>query len=378
MRKSEHFSTLKRRAALAWCLLAWCVLAMSISGSNAAEVDAPAVAPVGPSEDAMNDPSSEESSSSRAPLQGKTEHAEYLLEENMLYQHAMKAMEKKDYASGLRYLEMLTPEFDKEGCEPLQGQISFYQAECHKNLKRMRAAMDKFNQAYELFAKHDSSNPLKGKAYQEYEYLKVMQARMDSANPLQGGIQQSSLYGEADKHRISLVKGTPQFDINPNATLEIPVDANSILLQVQEDDVIPKIVKECFADMTCLETAEIGSNVTNADRRWVPIKVSGATAALAMDGRQNPAFRAIVNGRSYRFFVVLPGLRPGPRKILLVTDSEKICAVDVENMDTWLLRMGRAPDGRVVSAKWYKLEHDKSLLEKNKRILEQQRNRRNW
>ncbi|MBZ0188554.1 MAG: hypothetical protein K8F91_20060 [Candidatus Obscuribacterales bacterium] len=299
-------------------------------------------------------------SSSRL-LQGKTERSHIVLEDQQLYKVAMGAIDKKNYTSAVRYLQMLTPELDKPGYEPLLAQCMYYEAGCHKNLNRMNAAFDMYDKAYELFAKYDSSNPLKGAAWKEYELLRAMKGKMDSS-PLQGSVNSSMLQAKINQRNIALELQKAQFAINPNVTLHSK--AADVILRCNDQEILPKIVKECFAGMSCLETAEIGSNVSNALDRWMPLKVSGATAAFAVSDRAMPTFRATVNGRSYLFDVSLPGLTPGLRKVLVLTNLQIICAVDVDTYDTWLLRMKRTRDGRVVAARWSKLTHQKEFKDK--------------
>lgn len=303
------------------------------------------------------------SASSRTILEGKTEKLEIILEDNKLYKVAMGAMAKKDYTDAIRYLKMLEPQLDKSGYEPYKAQIMFYEADCHKNLKRMNAAMDTYHKAYELFTKYDDSNPLKGRAWREYETLRAMKGKMDTSM-LQGGVKDSRLQAQIKKRNMMLELQRAQFAINPNVTLK--TGSNQALLRCNDEEILPKIVKNCFAGMSCLETAEIGSNVTNAVERWMPLKVMGRTAAFAVTGRSKPAFRANVNGRSYLFDINLPGLQSGLRKVLVVTNLQKICAVDVDTYDTWLLRMKRTRDGRVIGARWFKLTHKKNFGDKTK------------
>lgn len=297
------------------------------------------------------------SSSSSTVLQGKTEHTHVVLEDQKLYKVAMKAIKNKEYAEGIRFLQMLTPQFDK-GAEPLKAECKYYEAGCHKNLRRMKAAMDTYHEAYELFAKYDSSNPLKGKAWKEYELLRAMNGRMDTER-LQASVQSNRLHARANNRQIAFLPQKGQFAIDPNVTLKAKANNSDVILRCNDNAILPKIVKNCFSKMSCLETAEIGSNVTNAAGRWVPLKVSGRTAAFAISGFANPAFRAKVNGRSYLFDINLPGLQSGLRKILVVTNMEKICAVDVDTYDTWLLRMKKTKSGRIIGARWYKLHHKK-------------------
>ena len=298
-------------------------------------------------------------------LQGKTEKTHIVLEDQKLYQVAMNAIKNKDYAAGIRYLQMLTPQFDKPGYEPYIAQIMYYEAGCHKGLKRMNAALDMYNKAYDLFAKYDSSNPLKGKAWKEYEVLRAMNGKMDTTGgPLTGNVQSAQLRARIKQRNLMLELQKAQFAIDPNVTLK--ANASKFLLRCNDEEILPKIVLNCFAEMSCLETAEIGSNVSNAVGRWMPLKISGRTAAFSVSGQDKPCFRARVNGRSYLFDINLPGIKSGLRKILVVTNLQKICAVDVDTYDTWLLRMKRRKDGVVTGARWFKLTHKKKFEDRTK------------
>ena len=286
-------------------------------------------------------------STSRPPLQGSAEVMEVLLEEQPLYKEARASIEEKDYSRAINYLQKLQAQFG-EGYEPLRAECMYIEAGCHEKMSRQNAAMDTYHKAFELFEKYDSSNPLKGKAWNDYFRLK-------HPTKLQGGVAQQAPLG-------ILMPQRAQIAIDPNAILDVRDNNRDIpVLSVNDKAVLPLIVKECFSDMNCLETAEIGSNVTNANQRWMPLMVYGKAAAFGMQTSDSghPAFKAKVNGRSYTFDVVLPDMAQGLRKILLVTNMEKICAVDVDSFDTWLLRMTKAKDGRILTARWYKLTHVK-------------------
>jgi len=53
------------------------------------------------------------------------------------------------------------------------------------------------------------------------------------------------------------------FAIDPNVTIK----DNQALLRCNDENVLPKIVDYCFSEMSCLETAELGSNASNAKNR---------------------------------------------------------------------------------------------------------------
>lgn len=192
----------------------------SIDGVDTSSSE-PAMQETDPDSAAGSDPeagSGLKTASSRTLLQGKTEKLDIILEDNKLYQVAMKAIARKDYADGIRYLQMMEAQLDKAGHEPYLAQCMFYEAGCHKGLKRMQAAMDTYHKAFELYEKYDASNPLKGAAWKEYETLRAMKGRMDS-NPLQGNVNSSALQAQIEQRNMLLELQKAQFAINPNVTL---------------------------------------------------------------------------------------------------------------------------------------------------------------
>lgn len=366
LRNSKHYSFLK---VWRFALVVICALTLSAPCADAkkkrAELPVEQSEPADEKSEAAKEPSDSASDGSGSateeslvqpdvdsstpslipPLQGKTEVMELILEDQSLYKQAMIAIDKEDFGKAIIYLQELIPQLG-EGYEPYRAECMYYEAGCHQMLKRMNAAMDTYKKAFELFEKYDSSNPLRLRAWTQYTSL----------NP-------KALQGKVDQQNITLTPQRALIAIDPNAVLEVRENNRNIpILEVNDRQVLPVIVKECFSDMTCLETAEIGSNVTNADTRWMPLMASGRTAAFGLEsGGGHPAFRVKVNGKSYLFDVILPEMAEGQRKILLVTNHEKICAVDVDSFDTWLLRMGRAKDGRITTARWYKLTHKKTI-----------------
>ncbi|MDZ4836472.1 MAG: tetratricopeptide repeat protein [Candidatus Melainabacteria bacterium] len=383
MRDSGHYSSLKCRKV---ALLAFCALVLSVPVAFAKADKKPVVPLVEQSAVPSDEPvdssdSSPATASSMPPLQGSTEVMELIIEEQPLYKEAKASIEKEDYNRAIGYLQELIPKLG-EGYEPYRAECLYNEAGCHLMLKRMNAATDTYRKAFELFEKFDTTNPLKGKAWNQYFSLKHQKGSLDQQK-LEGGVEQQKLEGMVDQRNVTLLPQKALIAIDPNAMLAVRENNRDIpILSVNDKTVLPKIVKECFSEMSCLETAEIGSNSTNADARWMPVMVQGHSAAFALDGHANPTFRANVNGRSYLFDVILPEMGEGTRKILLVTNREKICAVDVDTFDTWLLRMGRAKDGRITTARWFKLTHKKTAAPVQTQAAGTQLrlpgNKRNW
>lgn len=319
------------------------------------------------------------SSSPRTPLQGRTEVTEMILQEQPLYKQAMQNIAMQNFGQALVALQKLTPQLG-DGYEGYRAECNYFQGVCLENLRKQAAAADMYKKAFELFAKFDESNPLKGKAEAKVNSFKSsppltgqvakrapiapnMQGQhgaLDRDAPLDGGISLADLVGSIENSHFLRNPVKSQIAIEPQAQLAVRDNSRNIpLLEVNDRRLIPLIVTKCFQEMNCLETFEIGSNTLTAATDWMPISVEGRTAAFGLDGHANPAFKATVNGRQYTFDVVLPDFGSGLRKILLITNREKICAVDVESFDTWLLRLEPAKDGSITSARWYKLTHIK-------------------
>jgi hypothetical protein len=387
MRDSEKYSIdeLRRLAMVAVCAFALgCLPSGPVTAADLTAEETTG-SPSGEALESADGPSTP--GSARAPLQGGTEVTEVILEEQPLYQQAMKSIDEEDYGRALGYLQQLGAQFG-EGYEPYKAECMYYEAGCHQMLQRQRAATDMYRKAYDLFAKYDDKNPLKAKAFAQFTALKGMESQKGSydkpnSNPMNGGISLNELVGEIENNHFRKNPQKSLIAINPEAQLAVRDNNKDIpLLEVNDRRLLPLIVTECFSDMNCLETAEIGSNVTNAANSWMPLMVHGRSAAFGIDGHANPAFKAVVNGRSYNFDVILPDLQAGLRKVLLLTNKEKICAVDVDSFDTWLLRLQPAKDGRITSARWYKLTHVKphGTFESNiaKPTIRHPASRRNW
>jgi hypothetical protein len=172
-----------------------------------------------------------------------------------------------------------------------------------------------------------------------------------------------------DSRRV--IKGATSVD--QNITLKGNVNDDGTRMQGEKAilDVDKKFIKDsvhqCFVEMTCLETAEIGSNSTNAKNRWVPLMAYGKTAAMtATDDFFSPVIKVKINGQMQNINVVLPGLSSSQRTVLLVTDSEKIAAIDPGTNDVWLLDMKFRPNGKG-DFTWKKLMHQKSKIKRELR-----------
>lgn len=276
-------------------------------------------------------------------LKGNTEMVEYDLNDVQAYREAVTQLQQRNF-SGAEFLFKQTAAQLGEGHEKYRAECFYFQAGCLVMMERTNEAIPLYKAAVSLFEQYDFGSPYKPIAIAQMSELSEAKSRADK-DRLYSAIATRHARISIDQ-RIRLVARVTGGDTT-----------NQFLLRVERTSV-PELVYNCFAQMSCLETAEIGSNMTNAAGRFHPLLVEGNPAALAV-GANYPVINVTVNGHPYKIDVKLPSLR-GSRKILLVSDKEKICALDLNSYETWLLRMDRGRDGLLNSVQWVKLLHRKS------------------
>lgn len=124
------------------------------------------------------------------------------------------------------------------------------------------------------------------------------------------------------------------------------------------DPFVKSGVLKTFAKMTCLETAELGSNYYTAPDKYVPIKVHGRNLAInASSDFMAPFIRIKLNGQFYSVALDLPDLGASRRTVFVVTDGKEVLAIDPGNYDVWKLNGTFDNHGGVFT--WKKLTHIK-------------------
>ncbi len=332
---------------------------MSPSTTSGPSADTPAALP--------SDAPTSDNTSSAAPtstpagkrytLQGKTEVIDYKLDELDAYKQGMVALEKRDYAGAAILFRAAAAKLD-DGYEKYRAQCNFFEAKSLMMTGKADQAVSLLKSAIALFQDHDPRNPYKLTAEKLVADLVSGKARMGNL----------MLQGQTNLHRA-------RTSIDENITLYSRLaadDSDPHLLQVEKEGV-PHTIHDCFAEMTCLETAELGSNVYSAIGRWQPLLVKGEPAAIEF-GAKPPVINVKVNGHLKEVSVDLPMVN-GLRRILLATDGERVCAMDVDNNDTWLLLMDNYPDGSVGRFRWALLRHQKQKsatwgVSRNKGLLQ--------
>lgn len=276
-------------------------------------------------------------------LKGNTAVVEYDLNDIDSYREAMVKLQQRNFSDAEFLFKQTAAKLD-EGHEKDRAECLYFQAGCLVMMEKKEEAISLYKAAVNLFEQYDSGSPYKSIAIEQIRDLSETRSRMDK-----------------DRLYSAIATQHTRISIDQNIRLVARVTGgnttNPFLLKVERTSV-PEIVHSGFAQMSCLETAEIGSNMTNAASRFRPLLVEGNPAAFAI-GATYPVINVTVNERPYKINVKLPGLR-GSRKILLVSDKEKICALDLNSYETWLLRMDRGGDGLLNSVQWVKLLHRKT------------------
>lgn len=278
-----------------------------------------------------------DSSSSRI-LQGGTEATEYIMENSQAkYKDAMTAVDKKDFAAAETLFKANAAKLG-QGQEKSRAECLYHQAACLELLGRADDASNVYKAALRLFERYDPGNPMMTAAIKSVRELP----------PEKTGF-------EKDRLMVAPLEMRIQTAIKPTA--ELRGGADIPVLDVIDERTVPQTVLKSFVEMTCLETAELGANASNVAQRWQPLMVQNEPAAFTI-GEKFPTINVTVNKRRYQVDVNLPGLQ-GLHKILLVTNKEKICAIDLNSNESWLLRMKPQKDGTVSGIAWSKLTHIK-------------------
>jgi len=284
---------------------------------------------------ATSEPSSR--SPDRKPLQGKTRVVEYRLNDMESYRAGMAAMNSRNFAAAAALFKGAAAKLD-DGYEKYRGECMYFQGKCLALSGKVGEAGKVLNAAVDIFEQYDPKNPYLGVAIKQISDLESGAARSDT--PTLSGNATNNIVRLSIEQNITFGKGRARADMH--------------LLKLKEQEV-PATVHNCFAEMTCLETAEIGSNIYTAPGKWRPLLVQGSPAAIATGS--DPLY-IIVKVSGHQHNISLPRFQ-GTRKILLMTDNEKICAVDMNTYETWLLSMDINKDSSLHGVRWTKLAHKK-------------------
>ncbi len=244
------------------------------------------------------------SSGKRFILQGKTEVIDFKLSEYDDYKRGLAALDRRNYLEAETLFKAAAAKLD-DGYERYRAECNFFEAKCLMMQGKFDQSRALLKSAIALFDQHDPSNPYKLAAQKQVGDLLSGKARMDLAK----------MHAHTNLHQARVV------DQNITLYSRLATDDSDPVLLRCDKEATSTTIHDCFAEMTCLETAELGTNVGNANGRWQPLLVKGEPAAFEF-GAKAPVINVKVNGQTKEVPVNLPMVN-GLRRILLATDNEK-------------------------------------------------------
>jgi tetratricopeptide (TPR) repeat protein len=298
-----------------------------------------------------------ESVGSSRVLQGKAE-AVSIREKNMrafqasqLYKQGALALDKKNYKLAADLFKRAGDGFDMDGSEKFQAQAKFAEAQSRRLLGQTDKASKLFQAAIDLFNEYDPLSP----------YLK---AALDNVKKLSPAL---TAQVTRDQARLRMLEvPTRIVTVDRNVVLKGGLSdfgSQKLLAQKATSDVqsdyVNKTVHKAFVRMTCLETAELGSNYQTAENRWYPLLASGRTLAIgASQDFLSPSISVKINERFYNVAVDLPDIGSSKRTVFLLTDGSHIVAIEPNSEDMWSL-VGDFKHSEPAFT-WKKLSHKKA------------------
>jgi tetratricopeptide (TPR) repeat protein len=237
-----------------------------------------------------------------------------------------------------------------EGQEQFLGEARYAEAQSRRLLGQADAAAHLYQAAIDTFQQYDPLNP----------YLK---GALDSLKKLK-----PALKGKVDRDEArlkALANPTQIMIVDRDVKLKGRISDTGARLSAEkatsdvESGYVRNTVHQAFLKMTCLETAELGSNYNTAQAKWMPLLANGHTASLTTSSDLNtPSISIKLNGRLYSVLVELPEMSANRRTVFLLTDGSKVIAIDPSTEDVWLMcaKFGnvKGPD-----FSWKKLNHHK-------------------
>jgi len=246
-----------------------------------------------------------------------------------LYEQGAMALDAKNMRLAAECFKRAAPGFDQPGYEKFEAQAKFAEAQSRRLLGQTKESARLYQAAIDLFNEYDPLSP----------YLKAALDNLPKVAPnLKGKV-------ETDKARLrALTLPTRIMRVDRNVALKGGLSEYGSKLLAQKalvdvpSDYVKEVMHKAFVKMTCLETADLGSNYITAQNRWYPLISNGKTVAIsASSSFMVPTIAVKINERSYNVGVDLPGLGTSKRTVFLLTDGCHIIAIDPNTEDMWNL-----------------------------------------
>jgi tetratricopeptide (TPR) repeat protein len=276
------------------------------------------------------------------------------LEAAKIYKRGVSALKSNDLKHAVEFFQRAGDAFESlSGYERFLGEARFAEAQALKLSGQQAAAAKNYEIAVDLFQEYDPLSP----------YLKPALDQLKKTAPqLQGKV------ARAEATLQAITKSTRIVSVDRNVILKGSItDTGNVRLLAEKgtSDVdsgyIHKTVKQAFLKMTCLETADLGSNYNTAEAKWLPLLASGRTVTVATSSDfMAPTISIKLNGTFYNVVVDLPELSANRRTVFLLTDGARIIAIDPATEDVWLMIAKLGDKGS--EFKWKKLNHHKDKV----------------
>jgi hypothetical protein len=249
---------------------------------------------------------------------------------SQVYKQATLALNKNNLRLAADLFKKAGEGFDIDGCEKFQAQAFFAEAQTRRLLGQTDQASKLYQAAIDLFNDYDPLSP----------YLKGALDNLKKVSPKLAGQVMTQ-----EARLNALMIPTTIMKVDRNVVLKGGLSdfgSANLLAEKGTADVqsaeINKVVHQAFVRMTCLETAELGSNSITAENRWYPLLANGRTVAIgASSDFLTPSIKVRINERFYNIGVELPGIGSSKRTVFLLTDGNHIVAIEPNSEDMWSL-----------------------------------------
>jgi hypothetical protein len=246
------------------------------------------------------------------------------------YKQAIAALDGKNFKVAANLFKSAAGGFDQAGYEKYQAQALFAEAQSRRMSGQSKEASKCYQAAIDMFNEYDPLSP----------YLKPALDYLKKVSP--------NLKGKVDTQKARLdaiLIPTRIMTVDRNVVLKgslTDFGDQKLLAQKATADVpkgyVDETIHKAFIRMTCLETAELGSNYITAENRWYPLIASGKTVILsASNDFLAPSISVKINHRPYNVAVDLPGIGVNKRTVFLLTDGNHLIAIDPSTEDMWSL-----------------------------------------
>ncbi len=335
-----------------------CLAAESGEREKLSAVSAPSLAPE--PQDKSERPS--------VKLDGKLEinttrdNAERSLKAGTYYRQGVAALGGKNIKAAADFFKKSADLLESNvGEEKYLAEARFAQAQAQRQIGQISEASKTYQAAVDLFMEYDPLSP----------YLKASLDSLKEIDPaLKGKVAQDEAKLKALQNPTRIITVDRSIKLKGSV-----LDSGNVKLLEEKatSDVasafVRKNVKEAFVKMTCLETAELGSNYNTAEARWLPLISNGKTVTIsASSDFLAPMISVKLNGRMYNVAVDLPELSMNQRTVFLLTDGRNVIAIDPASEDVWLM-MAKF-DKTDAHFNWKKLNHKKNRSVPRKATLQ--------